>query len=294
MTLILSLLTNEYVLQVSDTRLTLRDGSVADDDATKAVFWYRGMSFGYSGEAELQRSTRVHREREPWLGRQPTYMWIAEVLVGAPNVEEVIRRLCLDGDEAIDRTGEPRACKPHSFIGVGWTPVVGTDDVEPLFLEVSNTTPPYFFVPTRQGLQPDGMFRHSSQGADRVQEFAHLSPEMSPEESGRIMVSALRRLADEDVDGAIGKNVLETCIPRSQAMSVIAASELHLVDGPPSTNYASFRYLQGPTEAQPRTPSFVLGGNVSDQFNLGGAVTLTFGENSVTFRVGGRDAAPGG
>lgn len=57
MTLILSVLTQENVVQVSDRRLTWisgpKKGEVADDSSNKIVLFEQRMAFGYTGLTEV-------------------------------------------------------------------------------------------------------------------------------------------------------------------------------------------------------------------------------------------------
>jgi hypothetical protein len=70
MTLILSLATPEFVVQISDRRLTYRDGKgfirVADDDANKLTVFRGQMAFGFTGLAHI--------------GSQRTDTWLARAL----------------------------------------------------------------------------------------------------------------------------------------------------------------------------------------------------------------------
>ena len=54
MTLILSCLTRDYVVQVSDRRVVATDGSWREDRANKASFFCGHSSFSYTGYARLE------------------------------------------------------------------------------------------------------------------------------------------------------------------------------------------------------------------------------------------------
>ena len=53
MTLLITCLTPEYLVQISDRRLTRLDGTLYDDESNKAVFYLPGMVFAYTGLAEV-------------------------------------------------------------------------------------------------------------------------------------------------------------------------------------------------------------------------------------------------
>jgi hypothetical protein len=71
MTLILSLLTRDFVMQASDQRLTdPTSGALRDDVANKAVLFDSAMTFAYTGPAEIPRIDRN------WGRRLRTDDWI--------------------------------------------------------------------------------------------------------------------------------------------------------------------------------------------------------------------------
>jgi len=75
MTLILSCLTHEYAIQVSDKRISNRaDGSVVDDARNKGVQFCNQMVFGYSGPATI--------------GTKQTDVWLTETLSERESLDE--------------------------------------------------------------------------------------------------------------------------------------------------------------------------------------------------------------
>jgi RibD C-terminal domain len=69
MTLILSCITREYVVQASDRRLTRMDGSLFEDKANKAIFFCGHSVFAYTGIARLSS--------------KPTDHWLTDLLINA-------------------------------------------------------------------------------------------------------------------------------------------------------------------------------------------------------------------
>jgi hypothetical protein len=91
MTLILSVITPEYVLQVGDRRLTdISSGRIVDEEAIKAVLFNNHISFSYTGLARLPRSASVIAAR----GGDPTdraaSFWLAEVLALGRTLDEAL------------------------------------------------------------------------------------------------------------------------------------------------------------------------------------------------------------
>ena len=71
MTLIQTVITNDYVLQVSDRRLTkgfdrTKSIIIDDEDATKLICWNFSFTVGFTGIARMDR-----RQREP------TSLWLS-------------------------------------------------------------------------------------------------------------------------------------------------------------------------------------------------------------------------
>src|SRR5262245_37528625 len=117
MTLILSCLTNDYVLQVSDRRLTFlggpRSGQVMDDDRNKAVVWNSIIAFAYTGV------TPVDDER--------TDIWLTRTLIDAakaglpPDLPSLLSFLRDSATNAFARlTTLHGRTFHHTFVGVGW------------------------------------------------------------------------------------------------------------------------------------------------------------------------------
>src|SRR6266536_1802151 len=84
MTLILTCLTTDFVLQASDRRLTFADGpsrgKIKDDGRTKAVVLANAAAFAYTGLAEVGPEAR-------------TDYWLLDVLTAAPTIVEVYQEV---------------------------------------------------------------------------------------------------------------------------------------------------------------------------------------------------------
>jgi hypothetical protein len=117
MTLVLSCITPEFLVQVSDRRLTKLDGSLVDDEANKAVLFVGQFLFAYTGLAHV--------------GRVRTDDWLVEALGHAfqqsrPNVTAAIGAIVAEASQAFQRI-PGRQRKRHEFVAVGW----GTFRAEP-------------------------------------------------------------------------------------------------------------------------------------------------------------------
>ena len=145
MTLVLNVLTPNFVVQVSDRRLVwLRDESVEkyDDEKNKAVLWCGRLAFAYTGLAELGRERR-------------TDLWLANTL---SKIEQCLREeaesredkdqfhlLKSLAEEATAYFAGPRISRwyssyqrRHAFVAVGWAKFSGAPDFSPYLALISN------------------------------------------------------------------------------------------------------------------------------------------------------------
>lgn len=109
MTLVLSCLTQEYVVQVSDRRLTfIDDGTVKDDDTNKAVVFCGHIAFGYTGLDKLDGV--------------PTDHWLMRVLGNGPQspLSEVNGRVESAATTAMASVPLEPQHKRQAFAAAGW------------------------------------------------------------------------------------------------------------------------------------------------------------------------------
>lgn len=115
MTLVLTLITDDVIVQASDRRFVkIRpDGSafVFDDDANKAVLFAHRAAYSFTGLAEVGPM------------RQRTDEWLAEAIREAPGQCEAMAALAAAATERFKRPIIKRLSddlKCHEFIGAGW------------------------------------------------------------------------------------------------------------------------------------------------------------------------------
>jgi hypothetical protein len=130
MTLILSLATPWYVIQVADRRLVWSDTwRIADDAANKVVQFCNQMAFSYTGLAEL--------------GGRKTDVWLTEQLVtlSSKDPDVVLKHIADRATEAVRKIPYPTRKKFHAFVGIGWT-TEPSKPCRPLICEVTNFRSP--------------------------------------------------------------------------------------------------------------------------------------------------------
>ena len=107
MTLVLNMLTHDYVVQVSDRRLTdLNTEKPLNVPANKAILFCGHIVFGYTGLANV--------------GPTKTDFWLAERLISAgPSMQATLEFVKDEATQAFQAV--PRGERSHAFVGVGWS-----------------------------------------------------------------------------------------------------------------------------------------------------------------------------
>ncbi len=122
MTLVLTCLTEDYVIQAVDRRLTKPDGTLSDDDTKKSVFWCGRSAVAYTGPA------RIEDESTPdWIGKCMTD-------IPQPRIERVMKYVAERADKYF-RQNKDRI-KKFAVVAAGWAKV--PDEIRPYIYVASN------------------------------------------------------------------------------------------------------------------------------------------------------------
>jgi len=106
-TLVLTCLTPEYVVQVSDKRVTrFSDGAVVDDLRNKGTMYCAEMGFGYTGLAELEGSAADR--------------WLAAHLARGSTLDECLQIVVRDLTELFAGIRMDTCMKRQAFVGAGF------------------------------------------------------------------------------------------------------------------------------------------------------------------------------
>lgn len=208
MTLIISVLTPSYVLQVSDKRVTsIADGSLIDDDRVKAVQYCNQMLFSYSGVAEL--------------AAQPFHEWLVDVLAERPmSLEDAVSNLQQRLNGAFESPNLPAQRKRHAVVGVGWAEFGDSEELSPFKVVVSNS------------VAADGRWKRLAEAAFAIQgqvleshSLTHLSA------IGAAVPPTLRRNLTRNVERLVERsdNVLE--LIRLVAMTIRSVAAINATVG---------------------------------------------------------------
>lgn len=104
MTLILTLLAREHIVQVADRRLTWPDGRLADDDTNKAVFYCGRVAVAYTGVSQIEGKC--------------TAEWIGSCMKDHTQVEEAMNHVADRAERYFRQIDWPD--KKLAVVATGW------------------------------------------------------------------------------------------------------------------------------------------------------------------------------
>lgn len=238
MTLILSLATNEFVIEVADRRLT-RGATVVTDAATKAVVYCNFMALGYTGLAEI-------------CGER-TDIWITKQLVEAQMMSpwQVAAKLRAAASVAFSKM-DPF---PHAFTAIGWLKEKEEHPFLPFIMRVSNyhdtsgircTKPLRLFSAQIAAFSSARTLHFSVTGQDLTRsEKEHFRRSLTRAmrhgvgQTGMVQLLAyqIRQVAART--HAVGKDLSATCVPRGVIRDGYAPPNA-IIKGRPSTSHMCF------------------------------------------------------
>jgi hypothetical protein len=125
MTLVLSCLTRDFVVQVSDRYITQpQTGELMEDARNKATLWCQILGFAYSGLAEIDG--------------QHTDLWLVDTIRNCHTIDDVLARIAAEATARFAKFGQTSAYPHHAFVGVGWGKWQGKGPPAPFHVTISN------------------------------------------------------------------------------------------------------------------------------------------------------------
>jgi hypothetical protein len=222
MTLILTCLTKDYVVQASDRRISYLDGKTPPEDhGNKALVYENNFAFAFTGRARLETTTTIE--------------WVAQRLSEGKDLNEAIYHL-KDRATSLMKNFYSGRRLPElmvAFVGAGFAEVEenGSWSLKPVRIMVSNVvekrdgwSPLKEFKIDFDALRPGQTFKLFSSGRPLVKErwtalnnilkwcLRHKTARR-PETIGRFLAREILKAAD--TDSFIGKNVMCTFVPRN-------------------------------------------------------------------------------
>lgn len=217
MTLVLSWLSNSYVVQVSDRCVTWTDGRSKPDDRNKAVM-FGPATFSYSGLAKI--------------GNEWTDEWLARILSGSGtrNVFDAGEFVMRQATKTFAGLALALSLKRHAFVCAGW--YYKPPSLRPFLYVVSNAmtdnlawkqVPQAQFSATlyQLGKQSDTALIHVGQWpqTERMGRLARhvrrADARRAPAAVRDLLAKAIRSVAD--VQKSVGKDLLGVILPKGGA-----------------------------------------------------------------------------
>lgn len=244
MTLVLGYVCGDFVLQVSDRRLS-RGSQPHPVEFNKAVVWCGLAVVGYTGFAFVDR-----RQREP---EDQVDEWIMERLYGRTSVAAVLDALAADSVRWVNAMPGPWRAQAYNV--VGWAPqadgrvvpftglVSNFHDEQGSVLTATRTDfsqllmcpPPgrWFVGQVGQSLIPSEV-RVMRQALDRIE-----SEPPAPHRVADVLV-AIVRMVSRRAPGRVGPAVMISCLPKPNS----ASPQMFLTErrGRPTMDTATFFY----------------------------------------------------
>lgn len=268
MTQIISAVTKEYALLVSDRRLTFgqgpKIGQLFDDDTCKLVSLCNTCGIGYSGLAHIEGS--------------PTHEWIAKTLAAAncrdPGLAS--RILAESAGRALHKLPSDIRCQ--TFLITGWANFEDLPGVRSHFCTITNCLDESY----RPLATPLNSFRcgaHALPDTEEILWFCIGQP--LRRERGQLLDRNLRRLVDRQIGpkealrlltdeiintsvrekcASVGSKVLGFCIPRRAVQRQIETGVSMMLAKVSDESDAAFTYFDaGYSELQQYGPTFICG-----------------------------------
>lgn len=272
MTLILSCLTSEYAIQVSDRRLVRSDGRILDDHSNKAILVNGHIIFGYTGLAYMDSGKTKNDE------------WFLNVLNEAhkvhPNASLTITAeyVAKCATDIVCQIKASAVLKRLAFVGIGWGRLTGKDELCPIYVAISNMhdnngkllsqAQPDFsvlvFTPPDNMpvmLVSDGQLL-SKEIRKKVLRSLKKCVEngVGPKTMARILVATVRNVAS--TNQMVGRNLLVNSIPKAAVHPGIS----NLIGSYPRPNNITFTYVpeNTPIQVQYAPKVFAFGVSSSD------------------------------
>jgi len=273
MTLILSLATRDYIVQVSDRRLTIgsgtRVGKVVDDDSNKATLFCSRMSFAYTGLADVD-------------GKR-TDKWMVDVLSKVKNdsLSDACHELVSAANAAFANIRNKKI-KRQAFVGIGWTRSGPHEPFKPIICNVTNALndelewlpeandsfrlqcrileadEPYLFVATGQRL-PRNINRELERNFSKISKRR-----IGPLAIGRVLAETIWKISSQN--STVGSRLLLVNLPKvavEQPTGMVLAKM-------PDENTISFMYFSPENkDGVIYGPNYVCGGSAMTNFRSG-------------------------
>jgi hypothetical protein len=250
MTLVLSCLTSEYVVQVSDRRLTFvlppeKRGQISSDHTNKAINVNGRTIFGFTGLAEIggQRADQWFADQ---LARRAQLPFLQAISQTAEELTTEIRRI----------PRQHKALTRHAYVGVGWATADNEPGIRAAIIEISNFLSPagealstiedQFSIHIRV-LQPNQSLLVSSAGASvnpsimselRSNLIRCLKAGTGPDPIARLLAEAIWKVAHGEP--TVGTNLMVSSLPKRAVEAMMRIGHMTAAAGRLTSEQAGF------------------------------------------------------
>ena len=122
MTVVVTCLTHDYIVQAADRRLTNSNGTLYDDDTNKAVFYCGRVAVAYAGPAQIEG--------------KPTAEWLALQMKDASKIESAMNQVAQRADYHFKR--RKGGHRKFIVVATGWATLRGAQPPLPYVSVASN------------------------------------------------------------------------------------------------------------------------------------------------------------
>lgn len=266
MTLVLSCISHDYIVQVSDRQVTWSDGRRGPEDRNKVVVFGITAAFSYTGLAEV--------------GRDRTDKWLAHVLStsGASNPVDAAQDIKREATKVFQNIRLSRKLKRHAFVCAGWCWPAGSPDLRPFLSIVSNAMDeklqylseakkefPVYWKMWKQrdgpAVIPIGQWTQTPEINNLIRQTRRASQRGAPHMMRDSLSKAIRAVSN--VEKTVGKDLLAVIMPKGH---IAPSSSAHLVSTV-GIAQAEFFHLphNDPTRSYPYGAIHVVGDQVLEQ-----------------------------
>jgi len=261
MTLILSCVTEDYAIQVSDRRLSkmdIRTGKIrnVEDNENKAVMLGTSMVFSYTGLGEIEGIR--------------TDLWLARLIYSIPrgkSFNDIVETIRNKATECFKNIPWPQKIKRHAFVGAGWTRESKDAPLSPTIVLISNFqskggvldeaedefqiwNSPKFLKSDKHFLLVTGSHPTSTEEKEFRKKYIHelnrnlkrcVAKKVSPQLLMVILVIAVRQFASRYEP--VGKSLMAVCLPKASVER--KDSRKFILSSLPTPGAPTFLYIPG-------------------------------------------------
>lgn len=269
MTLILSCLTKNHAIQVSDRRITGLYGDLIDDYENKGIQYGALMAFAFSGPSHI--------------GGLRTHIWIMNALAPIDSLDQSVNHIAERATEEFRKIPYSAPFRKMAIAGVGWSSNFDNSEIMPTYITISNALDEgrwtsvvkdhfevaffqfdeFTLLPPIGQTVPDAEFEQLRKNISRCVEHG-----TNPLEIIRLLGETIRSVAK--YNQTVSQNLLAIVVPKASALDeeVFFATSIDPRANLPITGPSFFDIPAGTNQLTQLGPSIVLGNIVAERMTF--------------------------